>query len=297
VQFIIYAPRYSDTSGGTLVLYQLGDSLVKRGHNVKIWLDIMPTGYESGISRLKKRIRYYKYLLFKRKRLSNPFCIDRAGISEISNSVVVYPEIISGNPLRAERVCRWLLNTPGELSERYFYGRDDLFFHYMSHFFNTGLTAQVSVPLRVFRSRSEYYDRGLRRSGSCYQVRKCKNPDLSVLPDNSVPIDGLEHAEISLIFNTKEFFYSFDDTSFYTQLAAISGCKSIVVPTQRYSYERWMAISDGSPGVAYGISDLPRAIATRNTLIDNMNEMVLKSEHDIDNFIKTCAKEWRLDRI
>jgi hypothetical protein len=77
--FVIYAPPYDENSGGIVVLYQLHDLLIKLGFNSKICI------WEEE-----------KYLL--------PF------ISH--NAVIVYPEIIDGNPLKAKSIVRWLLYKP-----------------------------------------------------------------------------------------------------------------------------------------------------------------------------------------
>lgn len=49
---------------------------------------------------------------------------------EVSGSVVVYPEVVAGNPLRADKVVRWVLNTPGLLGGEATYADSELVFVY-----------------------------------------------------------------------------------------------------------------------------------------------------------------------
>lgn len=64
--------------------------------------------------------------------------------------IVIYPEVIEGNPFNAERVVRYLLNRPG-----YFtgvgletYGADDFFLHFADEFLPVGLKSQrLRIPL------------------------------------------------------------------------------------------------------------------------------------------------------
>src|SRR5262249_36529611 len=44
------------------------------------------------------------------------------------DAVVIYPEVISGNPLRATRVVRWALNYPGKLAGDTYYDQNEMAF-------------------------------------------------------------------------------------------------------------------------------------------------------------------------
>jgi O-antigen biosynthesis protein len=65
-------------------------------------------------------------------------------------SIVIYPDIVAGNPLHAKRIVRYLLNRPG-----YFtgvgaetYGEGDFFLHYANEFRPAGLQSQqLRIPL------------------------------------------------------------------------------------------------------------------------------------------------------
>lgn len=48
----------------------------------------------------------------------------------VGGSIVIYPEVVSGNPLGAKRVIRWVLNDPGFLGGDAFYSDEEMVFVY-----------------------------------------------------------------------------------------------------------------------------------------------------------------------
>ncbi len=93
LKFFIYAPPFDENSGCNIVLHRLCDLLNKQGERAYIWLwGGQSQPHKSGIC----------------ERFNTPF----AKLSDLSdNTIVVYPEVVSGNPLKAKNVVRWLLYT------------------------------------------------------------------------------------------------------------------------------------------------------------------------------------------
>jgi hypothetical protein len=80
MKFLIYAPPYRNSSAGIRVLHRLAGELTKLGCNSFVFTD----WHE--VDKLKPHV---------------------------GECVVVYPEIVRGNPMGAKNVVRYVLNTPG----------------------------------------------------------------------------------------------------------------------------------------------------------------------------------------
>ena len=48
------------------------------------------------------------------------------GKFDLSDLIVIYPEIVFGNPLGAKNVVRWFLHNPGFFSGKIYYGQNTL---------------------------------------------------------------------------------------------------------------------------------------------------------------------------
>ena len=82
--FRIYSFKYSTEWGGVMVLYKLANDLIRLGHVVNIFDN-------------------------DKKNIDNPFCNTYLETNAEENEIVIYPEIVKGNPLHAKRVVRWIL--------------------------------------------------------------------------------------------------------------------------------------------------------------------------------------------
>jgi hypothetical protein len=88
-RFVIAAPDYTDIHGGVVAMHRLCDRLNHIGYEAYI----EPLGDATGIT----RPGWDTPLWWRRN---------------FDDTVMVYPEIVTGNPLGAQRVVRWLLNRP-----------------------------------------------------------------------------------------------------------------------------------------------------------------------------------------
>ncbi|MDZ4067627.1 MAG: hypothetical protein U1E06_12405, partial [Tabrizicola sp.] len=117
--YVIVAPPYHDTSGGNIFLHTLADELIRIGERAVIW----PMRW--------KRRSYLPDLLRRMVRAFRdgmmPGTAARlARSSDLSHdAIVVYPEVIAGNPLGAKRVVRWLMYPPKLRGTSASFGPDD----------------------------------------------------------------------------------------------------------------------------------------------------------------------------
>lgn len=108
LHFIIVAPSYTQNSAGIMVLHELTDCLVTLGYKASLLL-MTGTGYL-----VSESPDHFGPNL---KRTPLPEAGQREIVNNIINEgIVIYPEIVSGNPLRAPRVVRYFLNKDGLIS-------------------------------------------------------------------------------------------------------------------------------------------------------------------------------------
>jgi CDP-4-dehydro-6-deoxyglucose reductase, E1 len=119
-RFLIYTPFYQGSSNGIRILYTLVELLREMGINALI------VCYDHQIHDNTSLPERYRELFLR-------IGVDFSSSDIRENDIVIYPEIISGNPLQAVNVVRYLLNRPYVLTgEPVVYGPTDLIVSYSS---------------------------------------------------------------------------------------------------------------------------------------------------------------------
>lgn len=206
------------------------------------------------------------------------------------NCIVIYPEVIEGNPYKAKNVVRWFLHKPGYFTGRVVYGQNELYFFYKSAFNDPLINPNSDNCLTVKMLRSDiFYQTNFGdRSGSCYALRKGKNKKIEHKLENSILIDNLSQVEIAKVFNKCETFISYDTQSFYSTLAVLCGCRSVVIPDNGVGIEEWLSDPSERFGIAYGFENMDEAEKTRHLLLKKLSASEEYSLQSVRNFVKKC---------
>lgn len=288
--FIIVAPAFSENSGGGLFLHHLAHELNQIGEHALLWR-LKPLWKEGMIKRLRWTLRSGP--MKTNPELNTPL----ARQSDVTpESIIVYPEIVLGNPLGANNVVRWLLYKPG-LRDPFDFGQGEMFFAAgpMSDLpLLTGGASELYLWIinQTYRNENRH-----KRSGVCYIVRKGNHKPR--IPETEAPnaicIDRMNHAEINDVFNRCHTFYSYDEATMYSQYAAVAGCTSVVVPGLYNSREEWAHNHKlGSFGIAYGLDDIPHANATRHMVMDLLRAEEAKGKATVKKFVDlTKERFWK----
>lgn len=294
--YIVYAPHFDETSGGSIFLHLLVHRLNELGETALLWpwnapaQLSLPYWWRACLRKPRLFLETAQRTTVWPKLQTNPeWETPQAQRKDLTkNSVVLYPEVTLGNPLGAQNVVRWLLYTPG-VKDPYDFTDGELFFRAgeMSDLPDiTGGAPDLFVWYRNPVYRNEHRPD---RKGVCYTLRKGK--DKPRIPEteqeDAICIDGLSHAETAKVFNATSVFYSYDEATFYSQYAALCGCLSIIVPGQYGSRADWVAAHPlGRFGVAYGDDDRDHALATMHRMEELLDEKVRDSLHSVRAFIQ-----------
>jgi len=293
-KFIIYTPSFDESSGGIIALHRLCDLLNRHGEKAFV----VPSYQKSKcfVTNIIRGIKHCRRMITL-KALHTPILYNHHFIS--NSTIVIYPEIIDGNPLNAKNTVRWLLHKPGFHTGRVNFGKNDLFFFYQEIFNDIELNPHKDNLLKVTMLRDDLYKQinyG-KRSSSCYMLRKGKGKKIVHDLKDSVLLDGKAHIEIAEIMNQCTYFISYDTETLYSQYAVLCGCISIVVPIDGKSKEQWQPVEKYRYGVAYGFDDIEEAQATAHLLYNVMKEDEVNSNESVTNFINFVYKYYNFDKI
>jgi hypothetical protein len=172
------------------------------------------------------------------------------------NCIVIYPEIIYGNPVNAKNVVRWILLELGiemPLDHYKNWSPTDLIYHWEP------IDKQLCCPFynNIFTNKNLE-----KRDKTCYLIKKGRiiHENINYIhPPNSICIDDLSLKEKGYIFNQCKFFYSYDPNTAYILFSAACGCIPIIYPDEGISEEHYfkskMFNFDGNiynKGIVYG---------------------------------------------
>lgn len=268
--FFIYIPGRKEFTGGHVVLHKLTKIISDLGYEV--WSNQTPL-FDCNC-----------------KLVEN---IDEKN-KDIEEIVVVYPEQIIGNPLNAKNVCRWILyHTKEEIENTW--SETDIRFKFIPGF-ETKISSEK--VLTVLDSKSEIFrNEGLgdKRKGFCH-INKKKYPKGEKLLEslNSIDLSDFDKnggfSYLASEFNKYEYFVTYDDATYYSILAALCGCRSVILnPDPTITPEEYREkFPVRKYGVAYGWQDIKHADLTR----DLVREHILKFEEDSINLTKEFINFW-----
>lgn len=269
--------------GGSLVLSELCRCLDDLGYDARLFLfrDFPRSEQETkSFSKLLYTLKQIKHTIsswFRKKNI--PIHLRKCKIQRFPyfsrDTVVLYPEDFFGNPLKAKNVVRWFLYHYRYTDSPNAYSSSDCFITFRDVFNDSKLNPSGRrVVLNCFDSELYKQTNFEHRVGNCYIVRKGRSRnDLPQTFDGPV-IDNLSEEDKVRILNKCEYCYSYDTQTFYSSIAAVCGCKSIVKLEPGKSKEDYFGTDDREPyGVAYGesLEELKRAEATRQKLIDSLD--------------------------
>lgn len=284
-KFIIYSPDFDEDSGGCIALHKLCFVLNQLGYSAILWR-----------WKLKPTTKFMR--IFNRRpkiRLSQQFLVDIADGTELDDDcIVVYPEVVSGNPLKHSKVIRWLLHKPGFHTGVANFGKDELVFFFSDYCVEPGCGIHPDNKLFVLSISPCYSAEGTgQRSGSCYMMRKGKGRPIVHDLSDSVQIDGLSHQETAAIFRKSKVFYSYDELTLYSQYAALCGCISVVIPDKFKTRQEWVAKAPISKyGIAYGLDDIEHSQMTLHKVAEYFDELESDSRKTVARFAEVACKHF-----
>lgn len=281
--YIIVAPPYDDESGGNIFLHRLADELCLLGEDAVIWpLGLSPTcSFELSFNQ-----NNFRMMSLSHSRIARHSDLKR-------HSIVVYPEIVNGNPLGASNVVRWLLYPPSFRGTAKGFGLNDIYFKASDFSDDISLTGGAQL-LHLFSPHRVYANYGIeQRSGTCYMLRKQTDKPTHHDPEKDICLDGLRHEDIAYHFNHCERFICYDEATMYSQLAAVCGCLSIVVPGLYHDREAWSRDRPVAKyGVAFGFEDIIHAVTTRNKVAHHLQEFEQEGRTTVMHFVARTKIEF-----
>lgn len=298
MKFIIFSPSFDDKEGGPISLHLLCHHLNLAGETAMLW----PSLPRFMVLRWQLRKMFYVARTvfpawrrgFSTGPFPNPVTRKRA---DLDGAVVIYPEIVEGNPLRASRVVRWFLNKPGHFTGRTGFGGNDLMFFFQIAFDDPEFNPDPNNKLTLVWINELYRDEGhAERTGSCYLLRKGVGRALVHNVEDSILIDGLSHEEKAVVFNRTKYFYTYDQYTMYSLYAAICGCIPIIVPKPGMTKFDWAKKPEDRFGIAYGEEEIPWAIETRAALLQRLRDKQNEEDAMLASFIAKCRAHFEAVR-
>ena len=216
----------------------------------------------------------------------------------LDECITVYPEIIKGNPIKSKYVVRWLLHYPGHFNESYqsWNKNTDLFFSYEDWITKKSKEMGFRIDGRLTVTHFNHdvlKNQNRTRTGTCFTERKgaLKGSNINDIPKDAKDITRLlksgDIERMAEAFNKYESFYTYDEYTILSILAALCGCNSIIASQSRTIEEfHKLKLDYWKYGIAYGFKDLERAKSTQHLLKDSLLEHERINYETVKDFIK-----------
>jgi hypothetical protein len=216
---------------------------------------------------------------------------DSHDLASDKDSVVIYPETIQNNLLNAKNIIRWVLYYPGFHGGTKEYDINEHVFLYHKEY-GKNTKYQNNPILTIIDTKTDFfYNKNIERSGDCFLLKKGATKHKDIL--DGYYIDDHLTSKYSqnfllLTFNKYERFISYDSNTYYSIIAAMCGCTSIVVPDPDISESEYFENEIVKYGIAYGFENENWSVTTKHLVKNHMNDLYEKSIKTVYDFHQYC---------
>lgn len=208
-------------------------------------------------------------------------------------AIAVYPEIVPGNPFGAERVVRYILNTPGLLGGDKTYDPAELLFCYDRRLrqFVPSDDRVLHLPVieqDLFNSRGTWP-----RQGVVYYQGKGRS---YALPPGMTTITWrwpTTRREVADLLRGAEWFVTSDAATALINEARLSGCPTVILSDGSCTGEQWSEWNGPLDGLAWGNTqeELARARETVGAFPAWYEQQVAAFPRQMERFIEITQGE------
>lgn len=201
--YVICAPQYSK-SAGCRVLFKLAELLEEKGYTAYVFA---PPSDEY------KKCRY-----ITPKEITDELR---------GNAIMVYPEVVFGNPLQFQNVVRYVLYFPGKNGGAKTYHNSEMIFTFFEEYYPSADVLFISTM-----DRSLFYQDDTPKTTDCYFVYK--NGKWRDVPEfkDMVEINmsyPKERSDLAALLRKTKNFYSYDPYTLLLDEATACGCNVFTV--------------------------------------------------------------------
>lgn len=291
-------------TGGIVVLHKLAHLIAEAGHNAYVFCK--PEYDHPNIHRIPCEIIDQKGFVeyFQWEGFNYP----------IQKTVSIYPQVTAGNPFNTAHVARWVLYDTEKVLEDT-YSDTDIVFAF-GDFKTYRDWEKHKLTIFDYQLDKMYITNTGKRKGFCYVRNKHTPPDGDAFVEklgatNLSDWDKYGDRRFDFLrehFNQHEYMLTYDQKSLITTLAALCGCKVIILnpgPTYEFSPNANTQGERGvmtpteyrlkNPiqmyGVAYGWDDIQWANNTIHMVRDHVEALQEIDMKTFNSFIKYWEKK------
>lgn len=276
IAYVIWAPDYGENSAGVRCLYLLCDALNKRG------LRSVVVGSKLGPDHLHAPI------------------VSRAIASAavVAGAAAIYPETISGNPLNAKTVVRWVMNKPGWIGGDKIYSPSEHIFYYAEGYrraIQNKIAGKLFLPTL---DESLFYHDGTsaqQRNLECFYVGKSVYKAGNFDKDKTFEItrQSPSRSELGKLLRASRVLYCFDNSTALTYEAVMCGCAVVIIPDGTQKREDYEFGELGIDGIAWGLQEYRNLAPNPEKMINRYQQLKNEFEIQLDHFIRVTKPQDR----
>lgn len=253
-KFIVVAQPYTLRSGGVMILHDLCEALNRNGYQAGIIFMHSGNANEQNFQyALSNDVSLY------RKDGNYHFYANEAeALDVIKNGVVIYPDLIIGNPLGAKKTIRYILNfNPSCFSGDFVLSYSNIY----SEFSNFVLTKPFHQSFLTDHGTQPWLNRTLDLTyiGKGSQFIDCHRIENTILVERDYPRDK---EQLALLLKQCRFFFTWDCVSATNYDAVLCGAIPILLHDKQIDRQKINKMEVGAfPKIAFSsIQELPKGI-------------------------------------